>query len=138
MRWRARTTHPRCWRCGYDLRGLPGAPCPECGEPSPGASPKPVWAVIVLRSYVAGATVILAAYVALRLVPRFIHVGNYPNGSNPNSWWWDVRAQLSFVLLLTAVAGLGALAATEGARTPRPCRLATCAAAVLSLGASLL
>ena len=32
--------HPRCLRCGYSLRGLPGARCPECGEPFDVALPR--------------------------------------------------------------------------------------------------
>lgn len=31
----------RCRGCGYDLRGLPGPLCPECGRPAPLLSPPP-------------------------------------------------------------------------------------------------
>lgn len=39
------STPPRCSTCGYPRDGLGGAPCPECGTPSPpgtaGARPRP-------------------------------------------------------------------------------------------------
>jgi hypothetical protein len=41
------------------------------------------------------------AMIAMRAVPRFVYVGHYPNGFNPNHWWWFV---------IEAYAGLSMLA----------------------------
>lgn len=41
-RRRLRRRLGRCTACGYDARALPeGAPCPECGSPSPSGSSRP-------------------------------------------------------------------------------------------------
>jgi len=40
-------------------------------------------------------------------VPSFIYVGGYPNGANPNSWWWDVYPTIG---LLSAGAGFAVFA----------------------------
>jgi len=67
---------PRCWNCGYNLTGLRGRRCPECGEAFSAGSPvriagrgRPNWRGLIL-THVAG----VGGVVYIRLADRALEV----------------------------------------------------------------
>ena len=113
-----------CMHCGYSLRGLTSdGVCPECGQfvqdsVANGQQLKSPPSRILL-SFRAGGVILIMAMLALRVVPRFVYVGGYPNGVNPNSWWWEVIANLGLINILWVFFGFALLAWLRDHRSSR-------------------